>query len=238
MLHLAMVRSPLRPRHASPRIDTAAAKAAPGVVAVLTGADLADEQGGAADAPGRSPPDMVTPRHPALAVDHVAFAGEAVAVVVARTPREARDAADLVDVDYDDAARRARHGAGRVEDGADLVHPDLGTNTSAPPGSSTPPRPAPAATSRRPSPQARADGVVIERRFRQQRLIPAFMEPRSIVVDPTGEQITMWSATQVPHILRVMLALVTGVPRPRSGSSRPTSAAASAASCSSRPRSW
>ncbi len=38
------------------------------------------------------------------------------------------------------------------------------------------------------------------------------MEPRSIVVDPTGEQMTMWSATQIPHILRVMLALATGIP--------------------------
>ena len=60
--------------------------------------------------------------------------------------------------------------------------------------------------------KARAEGVVIEREFRQQRLIPAFMEPRSCVVDPTGEQITMWSATQIPHILRFALAATTGVP--------------------------
>ena len=53
---------------------------------------------------------------------------------------------------------------------------------------------------------------MIEREYRQQRLIPAFMEPRSTVVDPTGEQITMWSATQVPHILRFALAATTGVP--------------------------
>ena len=52
---------------------------------------------------------------------------------------------------------------------------------------------------------------MIEREYRQQRLIPAFMEPRSTVVDPTGEQITMWSATQIPHILRFLLAAVTGV---------------------------
>ena len=43
------------------------------------------------------------------------------------------------------------------------------------------------------------------------------MEPRSIVVDPTGEQITMWSATQVPHILRIMLALTPASPSTRSG---------------------
>ena len=60
--------------------------------------------------------------------------------------------------------------------------------------------------------QARSDGILIEREFRQQRLIPAFMEPRSVVVDPTGEQMTMWSATQIPHILRFALAATTGVP--------------------------
>ncbi|MBA3232395.1 MAG: molybdopterin-dependent oxidoreductase, partial [Propionibacteriales bacterium] len=53
--------------------------------------------------------------------------------------------------------------------------------------------------------------IVIERTYRQQRLIPAFMEPRSVVVDPTGEQTTMWSATQIPHILRLMLALTCGI---------------------------
>ncbi len=42
---------------------------------------------------------------------------------------------------------------------------------------------------------------MVRRRFRQQRLIPAFMEPRSVVVDPTAAQLTMWSATQIPHIL-------------------------------------
>ncbi len=54
--------------------------------------------------------------------------------------------------------------------------------------------------------------MLIERTYRQQRLIPAFMEPRSVVVDPTGEQYTMWSATQIPHILRLMVALTTGTP--------------------------
>jgi carbon-monoxide dehydrogenase large subunit len=54
--------------------------------------------------------------------------------------------------------------------------------------------------------------VVVERTYRQQRLIPAFMEPRAVVVDPTGEQFTMWSATQIPHILRVMLAMTLSVP--------------------------
>jgi carbon-monoxide dehydrogenase large subunit len=60
--------------------------------------------------------------------------------------------------------------------------------------------------------KAREDGIVIEREYRQQRLVPAFMEPRSTVVDPTGEQVTMWTSTQVPHILRFLIAATTGMP--------------------------
>ena len=208
MLHLAFVRSP----HAHARItsiDTAAAKASSNVVTILTGADLDAEQG---SLPCAWPitDDMKTPRHPAVAVDHVAFAGEAVAVIVARSVREARDAADLIDVEYD-VLTPVLDMEAAIADGADLAHPDLGTNTSATwvfdsaaAGTGGDVEEAIAA--------ARVDGVVVERKFRQQRLIPAFMEPRSTVVDPTGEQITMWSATQVPHFLRIFLALVTGTP--------------------------
>src|SRR5262249_55173121 len=56
--------------------------------------------------------------------------------------------------------------------------------------------------------------VVVKERYRQQRLIPNAMEPRGVIVQPfpaTGE-LTMWSSTQVPHIARVTLSMVTGVP--------------------------
>ena len=56
------------------------------------------------------------------------------------------------------------------------------------------------------------DSVVVTRTWRQQRLIPAFMEPRSCVVDPTGEQLTIYAATQIPHILRTMTTVTMGVP--------------------------
>jgi aerobic carbon-monoxide dehydrogenase large subunit len=91
-----------------------------------------------------------------------------------------------------------------------LAHPDLGTNKSAYWKFDS----AEAGTGGNVDDaiaKARTDGIVIEREYRQQRLIPAFMEPRSVVVDPTGEQITMWSATQIPHILRFALAATTGV---------------------------
>jgi carbon-monoxide dehydrogenase large subunit len=54
--------------------------------------------------------------------------------------------------------------------------------------------------------------VVLDRYYRQQRLIPAAMEPRSVVCSCVGGEFTLWSATQIPHVLRVMLALVTGIP--------------------------
>nr|WP_193613466.1 xanthine dehydrogenase family protein molybdopterin-binding subunit [Nocardioides lijunqiniae] len=206
MLHLAMVRSPFA--HATiTNIDKSAAEASPNVVRVITGTDVADEQGGLPNA-WPITPDQVTPNHPPIAVDRVVFAGEIVAVIVARSAAEARDAAELVDIDYDElpAALDLKEAA---EDKV-LAHPDLGTNKSAfwrfdseEAGTGGNVDEAIA--------KARADGIVIEREYRQQRLIPAFMEPRSTVVDPTGEQITMWSSTQIPHILKFLLAAVTGV---------------------------
>ncbi len=207
MLHLAMVRSPFA--HAKiTAINVDEAKAAPGVVTVVTGEDVKDEQGSIANA-WPITPDQVTPTHLPVAIDRVACAGEIVAVVVARTPAEARDAAELVDVDYEElpAALDLKEAAADTV----LAHPDLGTNKSAlwkldsaEQGSGGDVEEAIA--------KARTDGIVIEREYRQQRLIPAFMEPRSVVVDPTAEQLTVWSSTQVPHILRFLVAAVMGVP--------------------------
>jgi len=53
--------------------------------------------------------------------------------------------------------------------------------------------------------------VVVERIYRQQRLIPSAMEPRAVVCAPVGDEYTMWTSTQIPHVLRVMLAVVTGI---------------------------
>jgi len=207
MLHLAMVRSPFA--HAKILgIDKSEAEALPNVVGVYTGADLGESMGVIINA-WPVTEDQKTPAHLPMATDRVAFAGEIVAVVVARSAAVARDAAELVDVDYEElpAAVDLKEAA---EDKV-LAHPDLGTNISsvwtldsAEAGSGGNVDEAIEA--------ARRDGIVIEREYRQQRLIPAFMEPRSVVVDPTGEQYVMWSATQVPHIVRFALAATTGVP--------------------------
>ncbi len=207
MLHLAMVRSPYAHARIT-SIDTDAAKASPNVIDVLTGADLGEGQGVCINA-WPITPDQKTPVHLPIPSDRVAFAGEIVAVVVARSAAEARDAAELVDVDYEElpAILDLKEA---VKDEV-LAHPDLGTNKSALWVFDS----AAAGTGgdvEEAISKARQDGVLIEREFRQQRLIPAFMEPRSVVVDPTGEQLTMWSATQIPHILRFALAATTGVP--------------------------
>ncbi|MDQ0209527.1 xanthine dehydrogenase family protein molybdopterin-binding subunit [Arthrobacter bambusae] len=204
MLHVAMVRSPFA--HAKiTSIDTSAAKSSPGVVAVLTGADVAAEQG---SLPNAWPitPEQKAPAHPAIAVDAVAFAGEVVACIIARSAAAARDAVELVDVSYEELPIVLDLEEALKDEV--LAHPDLGTNKSATwifdSGE--------AGTGKAISEALEGAEVLIERTFYQQRLIPAFMEPRSTVVDPTGEQITVWSATQIPHILRLMLALTLSIP--------------------------
>jgi carbon-monoxide dehydrogenase large subunit len=203
MLHLAILRSPLAHARIA-RIDVSAALREPGVVAAFSGADIADIQG---SLPCAWPvtEDIVHPVRPPLADGVVRHHGEAVAVVVARDRNSAVDALDAIEVDYEPLPA-ALDLAAAAEDGATLVHPDKGTNRSytwifdsAAAGTGT----------------AVADAeaeVTLHRRFVQQRLIPAFMEPRSVVVDPGMGEYTIWSSTQIPHILRVFYALLTGVP--------------------------
>ncbi|GAA5122972.1 xanthine dehydrogenase family protein molybdopterin-binding subunit [Pseudonocardia adelaidensis] len=209
-LHIAVVRSTFAHARIN-AIDTAPAKSAPGVVGVYTAADLGVESVGLPNA-WPITPDQKTPQRPLLASSAVHFAGEGVAVVVARSAAAAKDAAELVDVDYEPLDPVLDMEAA-LADGATLVHPDLGTNESATwvfdsgeAGSGGNVADAISAA------EADPDSVVVRRRFIQQRLIPAFMEPRSVVVDPTGEQITFYSSTQVPHILRTMTSVTLGVP--------------------------
>lgn len=205
MLHLAILRSPMAHARIS-GIDVTAARGAPGVVDVFTGPDVADLQG---SMPCVWPvtQDTVLPAYPPLALDEVRHAGEPVAVVAARSRESALDALELIEVDYEPLPV-VLDMEDALADGAALVHEANGTNRcytwildSAAAGTG-----ADVAQM-----EAEAE-VVVKRRFIQQRLIPAFMEPRSTVVDPTGDQITMWSSTQVPHILRVLLSLGTGTP--------------------------
>jgi carbon-monoxide dehydrogenase large subunit len=205
MLHLAILRSPMA--HARIRsIDVGPARQRPGVVAAFTGQDFADTQG---TIPCAWPvtPDMVNPGHPSLAVDTVNHVGEAVAVVVGRDKASAQDALEAIEVDYEPLPVVLDMPAALAE-GAPKVHAHTESNRSY-----TWTFESGAAGTGESIEDVLANAeVTIRRRFIQQRLIPSFMEPRSTVVQPTGDGFTMWSATQIPHILRTMLALTLNLP--------------------------
>ncbi|TWP36780.1 xanthine dehydrogenase family protein molybdopterin-binding subunit [Leekyejoonella antrihumi] len=205
MVHLAILRSPMA--HAKiTSIDASGARKYPGVVAAFTGADFADTQG---NLPCAWPvtPDMVNPGAPSLAVEQVNFAGDAVAVVAARTKAEAVDALESIEVEYDPLPPVLDLEAA-LADGSTLVHPNTTSNKcytwvfdSADAGSGAS------------MDDARRDAeVTVTRRFIQQRLSPSYMEPRSTLVQPVDQGVTIWSSTQIPHILRTMLALTLGIP--------------------------
>jgi carbon-monoxide dehydrogenase large subunit len=204
MVHLAILRSPMA--HATiTSIDTSAAAARPGVVGVFTGQDFADTQG---NLPCAWPvtPDMVNPGAPSLAVTQVNHVGEAVAVIAARTKRAAQDALEAIEVDYEPLPVVLDMTAAIAED-APLVHPNTTSNRSYTWAFES----GAAGTGASIDDALASAEVTVTRRFIQQRLIPAFMEPRSTVVEPKGEGVTVWSSTQVPHILRTMLGLTLGI---------------------------
>jgi len=197
LLHVAYLRSP----HAHARIvsvDTSGATGLPGVIAAFSGADFADEQG---SLPCAWPvtPDIVIPPHPPMANEEVRYVGEAVACVVARDRYEAADALAAIDVEYEplppvlDIRTALDDGSPKVHEAGNKSFEWVFANGDM-------------------DAAFRDAPVVIERNYRQQRLIPAAMEPRSVVCWCEGGEFTVWSATQIPHVLRVMLALVTGVP--------------------------
>jgi carbon-monoxide dehydrogenase large subunit len=202
MLHMALLRSPMA--HAKlTRVDVTPALEQPGVIAAYSGRDFADEQG---SLPCAWPvtPDMKLPAHPPLAVDEVRYVGDAVAVVVARDRYAAADALEAIEVDYEPLPAVVGMEAALADD-APLVHSDLGTNrcytwpfTGGDDYDAV---------------KAKAD-VVVTRRFVQQRLIPTAMEPRAVVVAPlpASGEFTVYSATQIPHVLKLMLAMVTAIP--------------------------
>ena len=200
MLNMVLVRSPHA--HANIRgIDTSAAESAPGVVAVYTGAQLAEELGSLIC--GWVVPDTKEVPHPPLAVDKVRCVGDAVAAVAATSPQAASDAGALIEVDYEVLDAVVDMEAG-IQDGVVQVHDDAPNNIAFEwevGGGDF---------------DAAASGadVRVTERIVNQRLIPNPMEPRGVVADfnPGTNQLTLWTSTQIPHLVRLLLALVTGHP--------------------------
>ena len=151
-------------------------------------------------------PDMKNPAHLPVARGTAKYVGDAVAVVLADSRYAAADGAAAVVVDYEPLPAVVEI-EDAVADGAPLVHADLESNECYTWGLWGDNAPAIDAAF------AEAAHVVSER-YLQQRLIPAPMEPRgcAAVPSPAGGELTLYSATQIPHILKVMTAVVLGIP--------------------------
>ncbi len=189
----------------------------PGVVAAYTGADLQDLW--AAPMPCAWPvtPDMKNPAHYPVAVSKACYVGDAVAVVLATSEAAAQDAVGAIDVQYEplDAVIGLEDAlSDRV-----VIHDDLGTNKSYTWELKVGEEAVDAAFA--------SAAHTVKERYIQQRLIPMAMEPRAVaaVPQPYGGGMTLYSATQIPHILKIMTALTLGIPEQRCGSWRRASAA-------------
>src|ERR1700730_15144159 len=197
MVHVAYLRSPMAHARIT-SVDVSAARGASGVIAAFSGADFAAEQG---SLPCAWPvtPDIVIPAHPPMATDEVRYVGEIVACVVARDRYAAADALELIDVEYEPLPAVLDMEAALAE-GSPKVH-EAGNKSFVWPFAQGDVEAA-----------FRDAPVVVERTYRQQRLIPEAMEPRATVAAMVGDEITLWSATQIPHVLRFLIAAVLGIP--------------------------
>jgi carbon-monoxide dehydrogenase large subunit len=192
LLHAVFVRSPF-PHARIVAIDTSAAAAADGVVGVFTADDL-----GTAPVPPFAAVNPRIQRRP-LATDKVRYVGEPVALVVAETRAQAVDAAELVDVDYDDLPAVVDMEAA-LEPGAPLQFEELGSNI---------------AGSRKDDDQSdpwHGATHVVRVRMENQRLATSPIEGHAIRVEPRPDGITVHLATQQPHGARGQLATFTGLP--------------------------
>src|SRR6266403_307675 len=194
----------LRSPHAHARIrklDLAAAAAAPGVLLVLTGDDLAKAGLGTMGVPfQRKRPDgspMFTRGHLGLAQGRVRFVGEPVALVVGETPAAARDAAELIDVDYDALPS--------VTDTADAAEAKIAVWQECPDNISNLFEAGNKAATDAAFAQA---AQIVRRRYVISRVYAHFMEPRGAigVWDPGEERYTLYADVQYPHRVRQALA--------------------------------
>jgi carbon-monoxide dehydrogenase large subunit len=199
MVHCAFARSPHA--HAEIKsIGTEAAKALPGVLAVFTSEDTSDI--------GPVPcavqmPDLKVPRHPVLATGRVRYVGEPVAVVVAEDIYTARDAAELIEVDYQPLPAITDMEKA-VERDSPLVHADCKSNQAF------------THTLKNGDVEAafkKADRLVKQRMINQ-RLAPIAMEPRAVIAEylPGENRLTVWSSTQIPHLLKTQISVMVGLP--------------------------
>ena len=200
----------LRSPHAHARIggiDAAAARAMPGVVAIFTGADLT----GVGGVPcgwqihNKDGTPMSEPGHPVLAQGKARFVGDAVALVVAETRQQARDAAEAISVDYQVLPAAADMRQAQAP-GAPSVHDEIPSNIC---------------YDWHIGDKDTTDAAFVRAKhvvkfdLVNQRLIPNAMEPRAAIgdYDPTTDEHTLYTTSQNPHVIRLLMgAFVLNIP--------------------------
>lgn len=202
ILTLKILRSP----HAHARIkriDVGKARQLPGVVAVYTGKDLVDLLAPVPTAWQPKNSEMKIPEYRALAVDTVRYVGDGVAAVVAIDEYAARDAVAAIEVEYEVLKAVIRQ-MDAIEDGAPQLYENVPNNIAF----------------RFHLAGGDVDSAfqdadfTFSQRFVNQRLIPNAMETRGAVAQfvPGTDELTLWCTTQNPHVHRMLLAMVTGIP--------------------------
>jgi aerobic carbon-monoxide dehydrogenase large subunit len=203
MVYMHIVRSPYA--HANIRgINTEKAASMPGVVGVFTGQDIAN--GGFGNIPcAWIVPDSEckAPPHPPLASEKVRHVGDGVVAVVAEDPYLVRDAADAVEIDYEPLPAVV-DALDATKDGAPLLYTSVPNNIDF-------------RWEVKGGDVEKAFGeadVVVRERIINQRLIPNAIEPRSALAQYNSGlgDLTLWTTSQNPHIVRYLLSLVTEIP--------------------------
>jgi carbon-monoxide dehydrogenase large subunit len=203
--HAYFVRSPHA--HAKLRgIDTSAARAAAGVVGVLTGADLAaDKLGGLICGwmiMSKDGTPMKAGAHPALAVDTVRYVGDHIAIVIAETYAQAKDAAELVKIEYEELP--AVVDPAHAQTAATQIHAEAPHNTIYQ-----------WEIGNKPDTEAAfaKAAQIVKLDLTNNRLIPNAMEPRAAVGeydDATGGY-TLYVTSQNPHVARLVMSAFIGI---------------------------
>ena len=199
ILHVAFVRSLYAHARIS-SVDASEALKAPGVVAVFTGKDVAEKIGPVPCASAL--PDLKVPDYRVLATDKALFVGHPIAAVVAADKYAARDAVDLISVEYEELPAVVDVEA--AAKGGTVIHEKFGDNVAY------------KLTSGEGDIEAALKSAdrVVSQRMVHQRLAPIAMETRGVLARyfPGEEELTIWSSTQIPHLLRTQLALMIGIP--------------------------
>ncbi|MBZ5531967.1 MAG: xanthine dehydrogenase family protein molybdopterin-binding subunit [Acidobacteriia bacterium] len=199
-LHAVFVRS-IYAHARIKKIDTNAASKTAGVVAVYTGKDISQKIGPVPC--GAAIPDMKVPDHRVLATSKVYWVGHPVAVVIAENKYIARDAADLIQIDYDELPPVLDE-----EKAADpkspVIHEQFGSNIAY------------KLTAGEGDIEAalKSADKIVKQKIYHKRLAPIAMETRGVLARyyPGEQELTLWTSTQIPHLARTQISIMLGMP--------------------------